>query len=101
MCNDSGPAVIFSHWWRMQAGDADSGTPAMDPVVRHLLDVSMQQGQLFQELAHALQTITQDLPNLKHTPLSATDPLLDPVGDTQRLLTKLNVEDDTGILGDL
>lgn len=64
----------------------------MDPVVRHLLDVSMQQEKLFQELAHSLHTVTQELWSLKHMPTVAVVPLLDPAQDAQHFLTKLNAD---------
>lgn len=78
----------------MWAGDAESGTLAMGPVVRHFLDFSVQQGQPFQELAHGLHTITQELLRLKHTPLVATVPLRDPAQDAQHLFTKPNADND-------
>lgn len=73
----------------MSASNIDSGGLAMDPVVRHLLDVSVQQGQMFQELAHGLHTVTQELLSLKQTLATAMVPLPDPASDAQCLLTKL------------
>lgn len=49
----------------MWKGDTDPSILAMDSMVRHLLDISMQQEQLVQELVHGLHTITQELLNLK------------------------------------
>lgn len=66
----------------------------MDPMVRHLLDISVHQGQMFQELAHSLHTITQEHLRSRQSPGTATVPLTDPACDALRLLTKLNVDDD-------
>lgn len=80
----------------MWAGDTDSGDPAMDPVLCYLLDVSLQQGQLFQELVHCLHATMQELLSLRQTPPAVMAPLPDPACNAHCLLMKITVEDDVG-----
>lgn len=46
----------------------------MDPIVLHLVDVRMQQGRMFQELADWFHTATQECLSLRQTLPSPTKP---------------------------
>lgn len=65
----------------------------MDPKVRHLLKLSVQQGPMFQEVACSLQAVNQELVSLKQTPALAMIPLPNPSHNAQGLLSKLNMDD--------
>lgn len=67
----------------------------LDPILRHLLEVSIQQSQLSQEMAQGFQVVTRELLVLQQTAVAAAaDSLLDPALDAQHILTKLTEDDD-------
>lgn len=77
----------------MRAEDTDPhpNPPILNPVMRHLLEVSLQQSQ---EMARGLHMDTQELLSLKQTAPAAAISLPDPAQDAQCMLTKLTAEDD-------
>ncbi|XP_053506885.1 terminal nucleotidyltransferase 4A-like [Ictalurus furcatus] len=66
----------------------------MDPTLRRLLEVSIQQQTVTQQLAHSLQAATQELVALRTATLTAATPLPDPSHEIRRLLPPLTPEED-------
>lgn len=74
--------------------DKDPTPSSLEPVVRHLLETSVQQAQLIQEMAQGLHMVTQELQTLQHTMTATAIPLPNPSQDTQHLLSKLTADND-------
>lgn len=64
----------------------------------HLLEVSLQQSQLPQDMTQGLHAATQDLLSLKQTTPTVAVTLPDLAQDAQCLLIKLTTEDDVEAL---
>lgn len=73
--------------------DPDPKPPNLDPRVQYLLKVSLQQSQLYQEMAHSLYATTQELLSLLQVAPAVVVSLPNPAQDTQCLLTKLTADD--------
>lgn len=77
--------------------DPDPNSPVLDPVIQHLLEVSLQQSQLYQEMARGLHMTNHKLLPLRQVAPAPAVPLLDLAQDTQQLLMKLTVDDDVEV----
>lgn len=69
--------------------EADMGFPTVTPIIEHLLEASLEQSQLSQEMAWGLHVTTQELLTFQHLTPAITTLLPEPVQDTQHLLNKL------------
>ncbi|XP_053505891.1 zinc finger protein with KRAB and SCAN domains 4-like [Ictalurus furcatus] len=66
----------------------------MDPTLLHLLEASIQQQTVAQQLAHSLQAVTQELVALRTATPAAATHLPDAGREVRRLLPPLKPEDD-------
>lgn len=77
----------------MRAYDWD-WDPNLDPVVWHLLEVSLQLSQLSKDMAQGLHMVTQELLSLRQIALGVVLAFPNQAQDAQHLLTKLTANDD-------
>lgn len=77
--------------------DAASGPPGLSLVLQVLLETSLQQNQLSQEMVWGLHATIQELLNLWQMAPAVATTLPSPNQDAQHPLTKLSTDDDVRV----